>query len=83
MKKNQITWIKTHYLKKLRIEKDYSNNEHIAFEFSMSRSAYWYLESGKNFEIKTLIKICKLFRITLFEFLSQLICEKKKKRWIY
>ena len=34
----------------------------------MSRSAYWRLESGANFELKTRIRICTLFQITLAEF---------------
>jgi hypothetical protein len=41
---------------------------HIAFELNMSRSAYWRLEPGANFELKTLIRICELFKITLAEF---------------
>ena len=44
-------------LKELRKAKGYSNYEHIAFDLEMSRSAYWSLETGVNFELKTLIKI--------------------------
>jgi|688.fasta_scaffold2130762_1 transcriptional regulator with XRE-family HTH domain len=55
-------------LKELRKAKGYKNYEHIAFELNMSRSAYWRLESGANFELKTLIRICILFKITLAEF---------------
>lgn len=55
-------------LKELRKAKGYKNYEHIAFELNMSRSAYWRLESGANFELKTLIRICVLFKITLAEF---------------
>ena len=55
-------------LKKLRKAKGFKNYEHIAFELEMSRSAYWRIESGNNFEVKTLIKICKLLEITLEEF---------------
>ena len=55
-------------LKELRKSKGYSNYEHIAFELGMSRSAYWRLESGKNFELKTLIRICRFFEISLDEF---------------
>lgn len=55
-------------LKELRKAKGYSNYEHIAFALEMSRSAYWRLETGANFELKTLIKICKLLDITLEEF---------------
>jgi transcriptional regulator with XRE-family HTH domain len=57
-------------LKLLRKEKGYSNYEHIAFALEMSRSAYWRLEKGVNFEIKTLIKICKLLDVTLEEFFA-------------
>ncbi len=55
-------------LKELRKLKGYSNYEHIAFELGMSRSAYWRLETGVNFEIKTLIKICRLLNISLEDF---------------
>lgn len=55
-------------LKTLRKEKGYSNYEHIAFELGMSRSAYWRIESGNNFEVKTLLKICTLLGVTLEEF---------------
>jgi transcriptional regulator with XRE-family HTH domain len=55
-------------LKELRKAKGYSNYEHIAFDLEMSRSAYWRLETGANFELKTLIKICRLLEISLEEF---------------
>jgi transcriptional regulator with XRE-family HTH domain len=64
-------------LKELRKIKGYSNYEHIAFELGMSRSAYWRLETGVNFELKTLIKICKLLNITLEDFF-QGICLPSK-----
>lgn len=59
-------------LKEIRKSKGYANYEHIAFELSMSRSAYWRLESGENFNLKTLIKICKLFNITLEDFFTSI-----------
>jgi len=55
-------------LKELRKAKEYSNYEHIAFDLGMSRSAYWRLETGVNFQLKTLIKICSLLDVTLEEF---------------
>lgn len=55
-------------LKELRKEKGYSNYEHIAFELGMSRSAYWRLETGANFELKTLIKVCRFLNVSLEEF---------------
>ena len=39
----------------LRKAKGYSNYEHIAFDLEMRRSSYWRLETGANFELKTLI----------------------------
>ncbi len=57
-------------LRQLRKAKGYKNYEHIAFELGMSRSAYWRLETGANFELKTLIKICKLLELSLEEFFN-------------
>ena len=67
---NKISIIYKGYKIKLwiLIRKCICNYEHIAFELNMSRSAYWRLESGANFELKTLIRICTLFQITLAEF---------------
>ncbi len=70
-------------LKEIRKEKGFSNYEHIAFELEMSRSAYWRLESGENFELKTLIKICKVLGVTLEEFFHGISIpkpDKKKKK---
>jgi transcriptional regulator with XRE-family HTH domain len=64
-------------LKELRKAKGYNNYEHIAFELGMSRSAYWRLETGVNFEIKTLIKVCKLLGVTLDDFFDGIDLPKK------
>lgn len=65
-------------LRQLRKAKGYKNYEHIAFELGMSRSAYWRLETGANFELKTLIKICKLLGLSLEEFFKGILLPKKK-----
>ncbi len=57
-------------LKELRKEKGFKNYEHFAYELGMSRSAYWRIEKGSNFEIKTLFRICKLLGISVQEFFS-------------
>lgn len=67
-------------LKQLRKEKGYNNYEHIAFELGMSRSAYWRLESGENFSLKTLIRICKLLNITLEQFFEGIDIPKVSKK---
>jgi transcriptional regulator with XRE-family HTH domain len=64
-------------LKEIRKERGYSNYEHVAYELGMSRSAYWKLESGVNFQLKTLLKVCTLFNITLSEFFKDIDLPKK------
>lgn len=64
-------------LKQLRKEKGYSNYEHIAFDLGMSRSAYWRLETGANFELKTLIKICTVLDVSLEEFFKGIDIPRK------
>ena len=59
-------------LKELRKAKGYSNYEHIAFALEMCRSAYWRLETGANFELKTLIKICRLLEVSLEDFFKDI-----------
>jgi transcriptional regulator with XRE-family HTH domain len=66
-------------LKELRKQKGYSNYEHIAFDLGMSRSAYWRLETGANFELKTLIKICTILGVSLEEFFKGIDTPQKKK----
>jgi transcriptional regulator with XRE-family HTH domain len=57
-------------LKQLRKEKGFKNYEHFAYELGMSRSAYWRIEKGSNFEMKTLFRICKLLGISVQDFFS-------------
>jgi len=66
-------------LKELRKAKGYSNYEHIAFALEMSRSAYWRLETGANFELKTLIKICRLLDVSLEEFFKGISIPNSKE----
>ena len=65
-------------LKELRKAKGYTNYEHIAFALEMSRSAYWRLETGANFELKTLIKICRLLDVSLEEFFQGITIPNSK-----
>jgi transcriptional regulator with XRE-family HTH domain len=67
-------------LKELRKIHGYTNYEHIAYELEMSRSAYWRIESGENFELKTLIKICRMLGVTLTEFFEGIDFPKQVKK---
>ena len=64
-------------LKEIRKQKGFSNYEHIAFELGMSRSAYWRLENGANFNLKTLIKVLRLLDVSLEEFFQGINSPKK------
>lgn len=66
-------------LRELRKAKGYANYEHIAFDLGMSRSAYWKLEAGSNFEMKTLIKVCRVLDVTLEEFFEGIKEPSQKK----
>jgi transcriptional regulator with XRE-family HTH domain len=59
-----FVWISKR-LKELRKEKGFNNYEHFAYELGMSRSVYWRIEKGSNFEMKTLFRICKLLEISV------------------
>lgn len=48
----------------------------------MSRSAYWRLESIANFELKTLIRICELLKMTLADFLKEFIFRRRRNEFI-
>lgn len=65
-------------LRELRKLKGFKNYEHIAFDLGMSRSSYWKLEQGANFEIKTLIKVCRLLNVTLEEFFQGIELPKQE-----
>jgi transcriptional regulator with XRE-family HTH domain len=67
-------------LKELRKSMGFTNYEHIAYELNMSRSAYWRIESGENFEMKTLIKICKVLGVTMKEFFEGIEFPRQAKK---
>lgn len=69
-------------LKELRKQKGFANYEHVSYELGMSRSAYWRLENGENFSLKTLVKVCKLLGVTFEEFFQgvQVPAVGKKKK---
>lgn len=55
-------------IKELRIQAGYTSYEKFAVENDMQRKQYWRLETGHNFEIKSLLKIIEIHKITLEEF---------------
>jgi transcriptional regulator with XRE-family HTH domain len=65
-------------LKRLRIEKGYSNYDHLAYDIGMSRSQYGAYENGQNVTLLTLIKILNHFEMTLVDFFEYVKNSKKK-----
>lgn len=59
-------------LKQIRMQKGFSNYEHLAYELGISRSQYGRYENGGNMKITTLIKILNFLDITIEEFFNGL-----------
>jgi transcriptional regulator with XRE-family HTH domain len=78
---SDFQWI-SQRLKKLRKEKGYKNYEHFAYELGMSRSAYWRIENGANFEMRTLLRICKVLQISPHDFFQNNEAEAEPTRKI-
>jgi len=58
-------------LKKLRLERGYTNYEHFANESGISRTQYGKYEVGENLKILTLNKILTHLNISLQEFFAE------------
>ena len=59
-------------LKRIRIEKGYSNYEYFAYEIGISRSQYGRYETGENMKVLTLLKILNFHNISFTEFFKGL-----------
>lgn len=58
-------------LKKLRVERGYSNYHKLAYDMEMTHSQYGAYEAGKNMNILTLLRILDFHKISLKEFVNQ------------
>lgn len=67
------------HLRELRKLKGFDSYEHIAFVLGMSRNAYWKLESRANFELKTLMRVCRVLEVSLEEFFRGIGLPEAKK----
>jgi transcriptional regulator with XRE-family HTH domain len=57
-------------LRKLRKENGYTNYITFADENGLDKSQYWRLEAGIGFNIKSLIRILDIHKVSLREFFS-------------
>jgi len=55
-------------LKKFRIEKGYTNYEHLAYDIGISRSQYGRYEKGANMKLTTLLKILNFLDVSVEDF---------------
>ena len=55
-------------LKELRIKAGYTSYEDFAMEFNLSRRHYWEVEKGRNINIKTLVNLLTIHRMSLHQF---------------
>lgn len=58
-------------LKKIRIEKGYTNYETYSYDFGLSRALYGRYEKGQDMRISSLIKILKAVEVPLSEFFAE------------
>ncbi|WP_298509080.1 helix-turn-helix transcriptional regulator [uncultured Kordia sp.] len=58
-------------LRKLRIEKGFSNYEQFAFEHNLPRAQYGRYEQGQDLRFSSLLKVLKAFDISLEEFFKE------------
>lgn len=60
-------------IRKLRIQKGYSNYEHFAIDHDLPTVQYWRIESAKtNPTIQSILKILDIHGMTLKEFFSDI-----------
>jgi transcriptional regulator with XRE-family HTH domain len=52
-------------LKQFRVEKGYTNYEHLAYDIGISRSQYGRYEKGANMKLSTLLKILNFLDISI------------------
>lgn len=66
-------------LRFVRKARGYSNYDHFAYENDISRSQYGRYETGSDMHLSTLFKLLEAHGMTIQEFFSQTIEDKKKE----
>ena len=59
-------------IKQIRKDAGYKNYENFAFENDINRVQYGRMESGKNFTMKSLLRILAIHKMSLKEFFNRL-----------
>jgi transcriptional regulator with XRE-family HTH domain len=58
-------------LRKLRIDRGYTNYEQFAFEHNLPRAQYGRYEQGQDLRFSSLLKVLRALNITLEEFFEE------------
>lgn len=58
-------------LRELRIKAGYSNYEHFAWDNELNRQQYHNMETGKNFTLKSLLKVLAVHHLSLRQFFNE------------
>jgi transcriptional regulator with XRE-family HTH domain len=58
-------------IKKLRIQKGYTNYEYFAYEHNIPRAQFGRYENGEDMRFSSLVKVVKAMGLTLEEFFSE------------
>lgn len=58
-------------IRELRLAKGYTNQEIFAYESGIARAQYGKWEKGKNLEFLSLIRLIRIFDVTLEEFFGE------------
>ncbi|WP_136468026.1 helix-turn-helix domain-containing protein [Flagellimonas onchidii] len=59
-------------IKELRLKANYTSHETFATDNGLSRRNYWAIENGNDFKMSTLLKLTKIFDVSLEEFFKDL-----------
>ncbi len=59
-------------VKELRVKAGYKSHEQFAFDNNIQPKQMWRWESGYDFKVSSLIRIAKIHKITLEEFLKDI-----------
>lgn len=58
-------------LRKLRIERGFSNYEQFAFEYNLPRAQYGRYEKGQDLRFSSLLKVLKAMNVSLKDFFKE------------
>lgn len=59
-------------LRRIRIERGYTNYDFFAWEHKLTPSQYLSMETGKNFKMESLLKVLEIYDMKVSDFFSDI-----------